>query len=52
MHIKLMRKTFFWYIKIVAGNGETLLTSETYFTKSNAKRAAEKLSKKLGMAVK
>jgi hypothetical protein len=31
-----------WYLKLVAENGETLVTSEGYFSKWNAKRAASK----------
>lgn len=33
-----------WYVKIVAGNGETLTISEGYFSKWNAKRAAKKFN--------
>jgi uncharacterized protein YegP (UPF0339 family) len=32
-----------WYVRLVAGNGETLNTSEGYATKWNAKRAAKKV---------
>jgi len=31
-----------WYLTLVADNGETLATSEGYFSKWNAKRAAKK----------
>lgn len=31
-----------WYLRLVAKNGETLATSEGYFSKWNAKRAAAK----------
>lgn len=32
-----------YYLRIVAGNGETVLHSETYISKPNAKRAAERI---------
>ena len=32
-----------WYVRLIAGNGETLNTSEGYATKWNAKRAAKKV---------
>ena len=31
-----------WYLRLLAGNGEILATSEGYFSKWNAKRAARK----------
>ncbi len=31
-----------WYLRVVSGNGQTLLTSEGYFSRSNARRAARK----------
>lgn len=31
-----------WYVRLVAGNGETISVSEKYATKWNAKRAAKK----------
>lgn len=39
-----VKKRKYWYVKVVSvNNGQTLLTSETYFSKWNAKRAARKL---------
>ena len=32
-----------WYLRIVAGNGETLTHSETYYGRSNAVRAGKNL---------
>lgn len=40
-----------WYIRLVAGNGETLNTSEGYSTKWNAKRAAKKVFPNLEIEV-
>lgn len=39
MKIKIRGKILYHWV-IVGKNGETLATSETYFSKSNAKRAA------------
>jgi uncharacterized protein YegP (UPF0339 family) len=50
MKIKVVRKTIFWYVKLVGDNGETLMVSETYFSKTNAERAGNKL--KLEMKLK
>ena len=32
-----------WYVRVVAGNGETLAVSEGYYSRWNAKRAARRL---------
>ena len=32
------------HINVVASNGETILSSETYFSESNARKAAHKLA--------
>lgn len=34
-----------WHIRLIAGNGEITLSSETYDSKSKAKRAAARLIK-------
>lgn len=39
------------YLSIVAANGETRYTSESYANKSNARRAARKDSRELGLPV-
>lgn len=44
MRIKLKGRIF-WHWILVAKNGETLASSEVYFSESNARRAAETLSK-------
>lgn len=50
-YINVARKTLFWYITIRGGNGEVLLTSETYYSKSNAFRAARALSETTGLDI-
>ena len=37
-----------WYLRIVAANGKTVLDSEGYSRKWNAKRAAKRVSKAFG----
>jgi uncharacterized protein YegP (UPF0339 family) len=32
-----------WYVRLVAGNGETVVTSQGYVSKWNATRAAKKV---------
>jgi uncharacterized protein YegP (UPF0339 family) len=43
MHIELRHKKQ-WYFAVVGANGETMLVSETYFSKWNARRQAKKLA--------
>jgi uncharacterized protein YegP (UPF0339 family) len=39
-----------WYLRVVDGkNDKTLLHSESYYSKWNAKRAARKLSRQFGI---
>lgn len=39
------RKRFFWYVQLVsAHNGQVIMTSETYYNKSNARRIARKVA--------
>ena len=40
-----------WYVRLVAKNGETLATSEGYFSKWNAKRAASRMFPRLEVTV-
>lgn len=44
MKLVLKRGLVFWYYKLVARNGQVMMTSEVYFSKGNAKRAADKVS--------
>jgi uncharacterized protein YegP (UPF0339 family) len=48
MHIEVRGKLLYHWV-LVAGNGEVLATSETYYSKSNAERAAWRLSKAIGV---
>lgn len=48
----LVKRTVFWHVQIMSRNGQVLLNSETYYSKSNAKRAASTLSKSLRLPVK
>lgn len=43
-----IRKKLFWSVRLLGDNGEALLTSETYFNKSNARRAGRELAYALG----
>jgi uncharacterized protein YegP (UPF0339 family) len=48
MHIEVRGKLLYHWV-LIAGNGEVLATSETYFSKSNAARAAKRLSDAIGV---
>ena len=50
MKIKL-RGRIFWHWVLVAKNGEIRATSETYYSKGNAVRAAKKLSEDINVPV-
>ncbi len=41
-----------WWYRLKSRNGQIMLTSETYDSKSNCKRAAVKFGKKYGIPVK
>ncbi len=47
MEIVTQKKTLFWYNILKDQNGQTLMTSETYFSKSNAVRAGRFAAKRL-----
>lgn len=47
----IKRKNLLWRVYIVGNNGENMLTSETYYSKSNATRAAIRISKALGIPI-
>jgi uncharacterized protein YegP (UPF0339 family) len=48
MKVIAYKKRFLWRVKLVAPNGETLMVSETYYSRSNAVRAAQRLRELLG----
>ncbi len=50
MRIEIRGKVLFHWV-LLARNGQVLATSETYFSESNAKRAAHTLSKAVGVQV-
>lgn len=52
MYVKLKRNKIFWHYVLKSGNGQVLSTSENYFSKSNAIRAAQKLASIVGAKVK
>ena len=43
MKVIVYRRNMFWRVKLVAANGEILMVSETYYSRSNAVRAAQRL---------
>lgn len=44
-----LRHRLFWYYRLVADNGQVLATSEVYFSKSNALRAARNVADMLNL---
>jgi Domain of unknown function (DUF1508) len=50
MRIEIRGKLLYHRV-LVARNGEVLATSETYFSRSNAKRAAHRLSEAIDVPV-
>lgn len=51
MKIRVLRKFVFWYWRMEGRNGKVHATSETYFSRSNALRAARAVSKQTGVDV-
>lgn len=47
MKIQVKRKTLFWYVILKGDNGETLMVSETYYSKGNAMRAALRIKQEI-----
>lgn len=43
------RRVLMWHYVVIGGNGQVLSSSETYFSKGNAKRAAKSLGSNLGI---
>lgn len=41
MKVEVYRKRLLWRVRLVGRNGETVMVSETYYSKSNAERAAK-----------
>lgn len=52
MHLEILRgESGEWYVKLVAGNGETMMHSEAYDNKQNAERAAETIAGITGLLI-
>lgn len=47
MDLELKRKLLFWYLVLKAKNGEIVMVSETYYSRSNALRAYRQVMKSL-----
>lgn len=47
MKIEVVKGTARWYYRVVASNGQKVTTSQKYFSKGNAVRAAKQASKLL-----
>lgn len=41
LKVEVYKKTFYWRVRIVGLNGETVMFSERYYSEDNAKRAAK-----------
>ena len=50
-YIAVYRKLLLWRVKIVGANGEPMVVSETYSSKSNALRAATNLADELKLKI-
>jgi uncharacterized protein YegP (UPF0339 family) len=46
--VLVYKKRFLWRVKLVSANGEILMVSETYYNRSNAVRAAQRLRELMG----
>lgn len=51
MEIKVRRKLVFWYWRLDAKNGQTIATSEVYYSRGSAMRTAKKLSKAINVPI-
>lgn len=38
-----------WFVRLVASNGKTVLVTETYYSRFNARRSAKRLAKMFGV---
>lgn len=43
-HLELRKGLIRWHVALVGANGETMMFSENYFSKSNAERAIRRLA--------
>lgn len=44
MKVEVLKGKRQWYYRVIGKNGKTLVVSETFLTKWNAKRAAKKMA--------
>lgn len=51
-HVEVDKGHMRWFIRIVGSNGEKMLTSQKYFSKTNARRAGKKLAAVFNIAYK
>jgi uncharacterized protein YegP (UPF0339 family) len=51
MKVVVYKKHLFWRVKLVGTIGEILMVSETYYSRSNAVRAARRLRDVIGVTV-
>jgi len=52
MHLHLKRNKIFWHFVARARNGQVVLTSENYFSRGNALRAAKKAAAAMKVEIK
>ncbi len=52
MFIKIIKGKLFYHFNIQAKNNQTVLTSETYYSRGNCLRAAKKAAKALKLEIK
>lgn len=52
MNVQVYRRGLLWRVKLVGRNGETIMVSETYYSRSNANRAARRVEQELDLRIK
>lgn len=49
--VELVKGRVRWHVRLMDRNGKIILTSQTYYSKSNANRAARRLATALNLSV-